>query len=939
MDCTELIKNYSRQVKLTKLNISSFELYSQHQGAITQLSDFEDIKAYLESNSVTYDESESIVDVEYYESRYQGDFSILRSERNNDGTFTARLDTVNYSDNMNTVKMSKELVRGSKLAMLSQNTLFNVLDVNVSTQTVILQRIYGFDELVVGVSNLTYVDDNTKRNVNVPIRFNEHMILFISSTHLQHGTMSGKSKPILLSSKEIQISAGGDLVSVDDYIKASNGTDIKVLLQSLVSQSSIPLKFAVTPNKPQVDLNNFKVVQINKHIVEGSDVEYIKKLYAQQNKIKGEMNITVDNINNYNNALEQSNYKNESDRKEIAKKLENEKAKYKTQQQEYSTTVGELSNKDIGLYASTYAPKYRVRGFWAIQDDMTSEYTRNQVILAYRVQFRYVSANNKIANSENFSLVEDVNGEQVETTGAFSVWQEFVTPLRKRIIQKDGTISYQPNNIADANQINLNQLDIAIQKNEQIDVRIQAISEVGYPNVLVQSDWSDTVRVNFPPEFTTDIDFAKLQNEVNEAKQEVELYGILENNGLIHHVQNSMSIQHTYFAHPASSIDSGFVTPELNRINLFDKISTMQQEIEQLKNTIVGNTNTLNVSLEDEFGNNYAITNNGTHKVFAGYYTDKATLEPKGDIINFQMYIKLSNAIQNTQIYSLNAGDSSIVSDILSYSNVPVGFVQDEGLNTLPLGTPQTKAQIAYLRERNIINNDDLYVDNTALVTPWSNTVPAGSINTGATDPEKNVLHINGANIERIGLNNSDNTSFIAMSTRHPKYNQQSSNQEIRQYLQKLSTLMTFPNGKQINSKTVSGIEETKVSFAIDDEFLVGELTTGSYLTFNSVTNSQLKVAGNAIDSFKEVTPNGDVLIPILFQYRMTDALGRINGKPNVTDTNVTYTKRIGVDMLINGIKTMFDIEVSAKYTPSALNTNNIPKVGSLNTNNGNSLV
>lgn len=934
-DCTDVIRSYSRQVLVTKLNIGSYTEYGANQAQIQALTDYDSVISYLSSNNIKFDESETLEDVEYYQSRYFGDFSVLEALRQDNGTFKAKFDTINYNDRNSPVKMSKEITPGTKLAMLNQNTLFTVLSVNVSTNELVLQRIYGFDELLVGVSNLTYVDDNTKRIVNVPVRFNENVVFFLSATHLIHGTMSGKSKPVLYSSKDIFINVGGDRVTVNDYLKASNSTDVKTFLDSLISQSSIPLKYAVIPNKPVINTEMFKVVQINKHIVEGAEVEYIKKLYASQNKIGADMKVTANNIDQYRTALDQGNYKNESDRKQLEQQLKNEQQKYNQQQVEYSTTVNDLSNKDLGLYATTYAPKYRVRGFWPVQDDMTSEFTRNQVIIAYRVQYRYVSANNKIANSDNFGMKEFVDGEEVETTGSFSVWQEFITPLRKRIIQPDGTVNYIANVISDANQININQLDVAIQKGEQVDVRIQAISEVGYPNVSVQSEWSDPVRVNFPPEFTTDIDFAKLQNEVREEKQKIELQGLLVNEGLVKHVSDSISEQHTYFAHPASKIDSGFKTVELNRISLFDKLNEFQQQIIQLQNIVINNNNTLSITLVDGHGNEYAITNGATLNVFAGYYTDEATLEPKGDIVPFQMYIKLSNSA-TTKIYSLNPGDPNLVTDIEKYANAPLGYVTDGGDNgTLPYGVNQTRSQIAYLRNRNVFNNGELYTENPALTTPWSNTIPAGSINTGAQESEKNVLHIQSGNLQKVALNDSDNTKFIAMSTDYPGYSSTSANANIKTYLESMSKLLTLPaDDKQLENE---GIEKVKTMFDIEyDKYLVGDLTTGSFLTLNPLTQSHIKVPSNSVDSYKEVTPNSEIWIPVLFQYRMTDALGRIGGKPNVTNTDVEYKKRVGVDMLLNGQIVQFDIVVSAKYTPSALSTNNMPKVGvSRNNNNG----
>lgn len=935
IDITNLTKSYSRQIEITKVAITNYANYNANKTAISALSTYSEVIAFLSSKNIEYTISADIIDVEFYKSRYNGNFSVLKSIKNNDGTYTATLDTINYNDSQNTVKNSKELVIGDKIALLSQNTLYTVLSVNISTNELILQRTYGFDELIVGVSNLVYVDDATKRNINVPIKYNEHVILFIASTHIMHGTASTYSKPYLYSSKDIQINIGGELISVDTYIKSVNGSDISTYLKSLVAQSSIPIAYAITPDKPIIDANMFKVVQINKHIVDGSNIEYIKKLYSSQKQLSEDLKASNSTITTLKSTLEQSNYKNESDRKEISQQLSNEQIKYKSLQTEYSAIVTELSNKDIGLYASTYAPKYRVRGFWPIQSDMHSEYTRDQTVIAYKIQYRYVSANNKIANSDNYELKQKIGDDEVSTTGSFSVWNEFITPTKRRVIKHDGTIEYVSNNIADSDQININQLDIAITNNEQVDIRIKAISEVGYPNISIESDWSPVVRIAFPAEFSTAIDFAKLQDDVVTAKQQIDLYNILDNEGIVKHVKNSINEQHTFFAHPAIEIDSGFYTAELNRISLYEKLSAMTQEIAALNNIIVNNTNTLKATVVDAFGNEYAITNNGTIKVFAGFYTDAATLSPKGDIVTHQLYIKLSNT-QSTQIYSLSPGDSALSTNSANYNRAAVGYVQD-ALATLSNGVKQTNGQIAYLRNRNVINNADLYVDNTALNSPHSTTIPTAAINSSAADSLKNILHIQSNSIERVALNDVNNVNFIAVTTEHPDYASTNNNSTLKTYLQKLAIDLTIPSDY---TQIAANAQNTKVCFDINDKFLVGSLTTGAYLTFNAINQGQLKVSSNAIDAFKEIKQDSNILIPLVFQYRMTDALGRINGVPGNVNTNVEYTKRIGVDMLLNGVITQFDIEVSAKYTPNALSTNNIPKISTIaNTNNASTIV
>jgi hypothetical protein len=71
--------------------------------------------------------------------------------------------------------------------------------------------------------------------------------------------------------------------------------------------------------------------------------------------------------------------------------------------------------------------------------------------------------------------------------------------------------------------------------------------------------------------------------------------------------------------------------------------------------------------------------------------------------------------------------------------------------------------------------------------------------------------------------------------------------------------------------------------------------------------------AGNAIS------------IPLIFQFRAIDKLGYIGGfRSNGNPTNVTYTKKIGVDIQVrNQSPFSFDIHLTGKYKNDTLSSPN----------------
>ena len=52
--------------------------------------------------------------------------------------------------------------------------------------------------------------------------------------------------------------------------------------------------------------------------------------------------------------------------------------------------------------------------------------------------------------------------------------------------------------VQNADTPNINQIDLSVQVNERVDIRIKSISEVGWPDSAVESSWSEILTVDFP---------------------------------------------------------------------------------------------------------------------------------------------------------------------------------------------------------------------------------------------------------------------------------------------------------------------------------------------------------------------------------------------------------------------------------------------------------
>ena len=124
-----------------------------------------------------------------------------------------------------------------------------------------------------------------------------------------------------------------------------------------------------------------------------------------------------------------------------------------------------------------------------------------------------------------------------------------------------------------------------------------------------------------------------------------------------------------------------------------------------------------------------------------------------------------------------------------------------------------------------------------------------------------------------------------------------------------------------------------KYGFITDDRYLIGSNTCGSYLFLGPVTYNQLLVDGVNALAAKQLNSgsNNAIVIPVIFQYRMTDyygpsisssssaggngIVGGYDPATTIPPKNLTYVRQIGIDLYQRDKQTFsFDIQVSATY-------------------------
>jgi hypothetical protein len=152
----------------------------------------------------------------------------------------------------------------------------------------------------------------------------------------------------------------------------------------------------------------------------------------------------------------------------------------------------------------------------------------------------------------------------------------------------------------------------------------------------------------------------------------------------------------------------------------------------------------------------------------------------------------------------------------------------------------------------------------------------------------------------------------------------------------------------QMNSGTPTPNDEykpLKMSFNAEDQYLLGGRSCGAYLFLSPIEKSSLTVDSDNKFGKKTVSQGASnaISIDLIFQYRMTDYygvtnttvvtsasannIGRVGGIVSTSLTNLTYSKKVGFDILKGENDVFsFDVEVYAKYKPEGSSVTNITK-------------
>jgi hypothetical protein len=529
---------------------------------------------------------DQIFDLDPNELQSHGIFSVIRvNEDRINKKLWYYLDTLNYVNNLtgqiDKLNVGSELIINVNLS----STRYSIIEISTtdSLPKVRLERIEGLDPVPIGTGTLKiYSSTIGTKIVKVSVGYNERNVIFMKA-------IDGDSYII-----STDWSSGTGFWTNDLRLNSNtsdNGTtmeqfytdfvyDYGVVIKDMVAKK-IPNALGGTPISPTLITNNFNVVQINKHLTDTPDSKLIKQKHNYQQTLKSEIQQIQQAILDKNKRSKVDKFKSESAKKQAMLEIEDLSKKKDSK----SKLLGSVTQEILDLSKNPMnkvSPKFAVRGFWTIPDPVITQGSKSQEIVQFKIQYRYLSKDGKETPIQTFSI------DNTQTTGAFSNWNEVKTESKRRIFNPaTGVYSWEMQDVSNSEMPNINQLDISIQPNEKIEFRIKSISEVGWPESPVESDWSEIMTIEFPSELDNVLNENEtIKNDASKEDLKNSLQFELASKGLDEHLSDTIIINNKYYHHDSTKILSGFKDENGVALDLFEYLKSMQDRIRSLEEKI-----------------------------------------------------------------------------------------------------------------------------------------------------------------------------------------------------------------------------------------------------------------------------------------------------------------------------------------------------------------
>jgi hypothetical protein len=681
-----------------------------------------------------------------------------------------KLDKLTYTDTLSTFVDGRSLNVGDNIST-QDGTLYQVTSVDRDQSSIQAKRVSGYQPITIGANTLSISStDFGPRYAQVNIGYNERQGIFFKAIDDNFNIVGAVwSTGIVFWSNELQTkNSSGTVVNLETYY-LSEVSDLGKIFLGAAKENKVPAIEGLVPTAPVIAQTNFKVIQINKQVTDSTPVRVVNDKLAMKSAIKGEISQLDESINQSKlqlntglsaineGSLQLTNINSSpvlgsnlspvsvtgQKTTPIGVNVQAVKANLSTLIQErvkkvelYSSLVSEVKTLSVDVPQIVTPPKYRVRGFWAFPSPQISPSTGAQEVIQFKVRYRYLSDSGSAQPNDQ---IEFIDNDGTKKNASFSNWTEYKTDIRKKVYDpKKGVYIWAPEDPSNSDVQNINQLDLAITKGEKVEIQISSISEAGWPDNPLTSDYSQSVTISFPDNLSvTGVDVALRTNTEDSAVTRMQAE--LNAQGLPTHLSEQFTSGGNTFYHSSVGIASGFYNNAGTVINLFDKLSDLQNQITLMKAELSNAKGILQVYIVDSNNNKIKVSKGSTIKLNGGFYNEiftNATTTDAGKIASISYSLQLFNeqaspvelasiipgGLETEAPSSISSAYPAGYNDNLRYGDGPISLTalvtndvesSTDFRQAPPYASSSAYSQYIYPRYRNIGFNQVLYYNTT----------------------------------------------------------------------------------------------------------------------------------------------------------------------------------------------------------------------------------
>ena len=849
---------------------------------------------------------EKMVDLQPNQLQYDGKFSVTKIEED---TLNKKLwywvNTLTYVENVfvNGIEQQqqKQLGVGDQIIINtdSSTTIYQILEISTSTSSPRLrfERIQGYQPIPVGIQTIKiYSPVLYDKMVSINIGYNERNALFVKALDMNNYILSNNwSTGVGYWTNDLKdISSGSTMEQfytqyVDDYGK---------LLQDLVAKKT-PTSLAGTPNVVNLVDTNFKVVQINKHLTDTPNSNLILNKHNQQKTLKSEVQQLNDAITDKNKELRVTRFTSDAARKQHVNEID----LLTKQRDSKSTLLSSVNSEILDISKSpvtSVPPVFNVRGFWSIPEPVYTRGTRPQQIVQFRVQYRYLSSDGKESPVETFKLADaPATAASSLKNGAFSNWREFKTDTLKRTYDASTKkYTWETPDLSNPDLPNINQLDIPIQYNENVQIRIKSISEVGWPDSPVESDWSNTITVNFPDSLNNVINQnASIVQTANSEAVRISVTNDLSARGLDHLLAQQVTVNNKTFNLSTDTVLSGFHDVNGVATSLIDHLTNINAKISALEDKITRAQGQLVVSIyrnSEQF-----VVQNGSELSFnveCEDYLDSynAAGVPTGRVYQNNVYVvkdflmKISNASTSSPLGLLSSRTYANNTDVYNSSIPQVFWVDPQNELIVDNSTGVSKTQL-----------DNLFIwsVNYDSVNQTTVTKLGDNIGNNFTNPSINnnsITSVLSSNEFNLGYSENSILTFVGNNTSlldpskwiDPSISVASTTKLLTSIHPQVQGLDKVQETNSTKVHTINGGVQNDVNIPINIYFKMNSLDSNlTGLNYEYVNLNGSKTTVRHIKKLKFFLENEAENRPFVFTVKFTISRSKIAVKKTLTST------------------------------------------------------